>query len=151
MRGAARHRGGEQTRERRGQPPQQQQHDEQQGQQQQRQKDDKLSCLISWMRGAGVWYDERLLELRAGTPGCAGPALGVFARTDIQQETLLCIIPRSAILSPRTTSLARILEVRGRHCVCAIGRRAAASSSRTSAGTVATKLLLSNFSFTVCM
>jgi SET domain-containing protein 6 len=35
---------------------------------------------------------------------------GVFALNDIEEAQLLCMIPRTAILSRRTTQLAKVLE-----------------------------------------
>lgn len=66
--------------------------------------------IETWLRSVGVWWDTSLVHIKAGCSGCSGPALGVFAVTDVQENQLLCVIPRSAILSPRTTQLADILE-----------------------------------------
>eukprot|EP00878_Enallax_costatus_P030182 GHUV01032841.1.p1 GENE.GHUV01032841.1~~GHUV01032841.1.p1 ORF type:complete len:149 (+),score=15.28 GHUV01032841.1:407-853(+) len=66
--------------------------------------------IETWLRSVGIWWDESLIHIQAGCSGCSGPALGVFAQQDITENQLLCVIPRSAILSPRTTKLAAALE-----------------------------------------
>jgi hypothetical protein len=67
-----------------------------------------LSQLVSWLRSVGIWWNQSLVQIRGGCSNCSGPALGVFAVSDIQENQLLCVIPRSAILSPRTTQLAQV-------------------------------------------
>ncbi|KAF6262972.1 hypothetical protein COO60DRAFT_557117 [Scenedesmus sp. NREL 46B-D3] len=69
-----------------------------------------LSQLVSWLQSVGIWWDKSLVQIRGGCSNCSGPALGVFAVSDVQENQLLCVIPRSAILSPRTTQPAQILE-----------------------------------------
>eukprot|EP00879_Flechtneria_rotunda_P025114 GHRR01026673.1.p1 GENE.GHRR01026673.1~~GHRR01026673.1.p1 ORF type:complete len:166 (+),score=26.70 GHRR01026673.1:2253-2750(+) len=69
-----------------------------------------LSRLLDWLKSVGIWWDESLVEIRAECSGCSGPALGVFALQDLKENQLLCMIPRTTILSPCTTQLARILE-----------------------------------------
>lgn len=66
--------------------------------------------ILQWLKSVGIWWDEALVEIRGGCSNCSGPALGVFALRDITEDQLLCVIPRTAILSPRTTQLAQILE-----------------------------------------
>jgi SET domain-containing protein 6 len=62
------------------------------------------------MRGVGIEWDEAAVRLVAGTPGCGGLALGVVATEDISEGRQLCLIPKSACLSIRTTSIADVLE-----------------------------------------
>lgn len=45
-----------------------------------------LASLLSWLRGAGIWWDERLVQIRAGASGCSGPGLGVFAVSDVTEN-----------------------------------------------------------------
>lgn len=68
------------------------------------------SGIESWLRSVGIWWDTSLIRIQGGCSNCSGPALGIIAEQDIQENKLLCVIPRSAILSPRTTQLAAVLE-----------------------------------------
>jgi hypothetical protein len=45
-----------------------------------------LPDLLSWLRSVGIWLDEQLVEIRAGSSGCSGPDLGVFAVSDITEN-----------------------------------------------------------------
>jgi hypothetical protein len=72
-----------------------------------------LLQLTEWLNSVGIWWDQSLVQIRGGCSNCSGPALGVFAVSDVQENQLLCVIPRSAILSPRTTQLA---QVKGHSC-----------------------------------
>lgn len=45
-----------------------------------------LSSVIPWLRSVGIWWDEKLVDIRAGCSGCSGPDLGVFAVTDITEN-----------------------------------------------------------------
>jgi SET domain-containing protein 6 len=58
----------------------------------------------------GIWWDPSLISLTPNCSQCSGPAFGIHAVNPIQEGQLLCIIPKTAILSPKTSALAAVLE-----------------------------------------
>lgn len=42
--------------------------------------------------------------------GCSGAAWGITAASDLSEGDLLCTIPKTAILSPKTTAIADLLR-----------------------------------------
>jgi SET domain-containing protein 6 len=61
------------------------------------------------MHDAGISWDETVVQLSEGLPGCAPPGWGVHAVADVQPGHVLAVIPKSAILSCVNTSIADIL------------------------------------------
>eukprot|EP00884_Botryococcus_braunii_P003688 jgi/Botrbrau1/1331/Bobra.0063s0043.3 len=69
-----------------------------------------LAILLKWFRDNEITWDEDLLEVRSGLPATGGGSLGVYAKVDIEEGAVLCEIPKSSMLSVKTTSIADILE-----------------------------------------
>jgi SET domain-containing protein 6 len=69
-----------------------------------------LAEFEAWMRGAGIRWDAAAVALVAGAAGCGGAAVGVHALADIPPGAQLCSIPKSACLTPLTTSIADLLQ-----------------------------------------
>lgn len=69
-----------------------------------------VAPIASWLRQHGVWWDSSLLDIQKAGPGPAPTSLGVFAVSDIAAGQRLCTIPKTAILSRVTTSIAAELE-----------------------------------------
>lgn len=44
----------------------------------------RLAEFLAWMRSVGIWWDDDLLSIEGGLPGCSGPALGVNARAQVR-------------------------------------------------------------------
>eukprot|EP00798_Chlamydomonas_sp_ICE-L_P009048 gene9048-16171_t len=63
-----------------------------------------LPAFEAWMRDAGISWDEKLINFGEGA------GWGVWAVTDIDEGSLLCTIPKDAIISTRTTSISDILK-----------------------------------------
>lgn len=70
---------------------------------------ESLDTLLHWFDDHGVIWDQHLLVIRHAD-GTTGPALGVFAKHDIPTGRRLCLIPKSAVLSPRNVAIANALE-----------------------------------------
>ena len=68
----------------------------------------QLTRLSAWLEGAGITWDEALIQMRP-----AGGGLGVFAVADVPEGATLCEIPRRAVLSVRTSGAADLLEAHG--------------------------------------
>lgn len=68
-----------------------------------------LRAFEAWMRAQGISWAESI-DLVEGLPRCSGLALGITAVKDIEEGSLLCVIPKEACLSIRTTSIAALLE-----------------------------------------
>jgi hypothetical protein len=45
-----------------------------------------LASVVPWLRQMGIWWDDKLVDIRAGCSGCSGPDLGVFAVTDTTEN-----------------------------------------------------------------
>lgn len=63
--------------------------------------------LRTWLRESGIEWESSLLAVQARGAGCG---FGVWALQDVSEGTVLCRIPKCAILSRRTTRIADILE-----------------------------------------
>jgi len=63
--------------------------------------------LRAWLCEQGITWDEQLVAIQARAGGCG---LGVWALQDIREGAALCRIPKTAILSRRTTGIADLLE-----------------------------------------
>ncbi|KAI8472158.1 MAG: hypothetical protein J3K34DRAFT_519919 [Monoraphidium minutum] len=70
----------------------------------------RLPRFLEWMKQNGIWWNEDLMSIDAGVDGCSGVAVGCLARVPVPEGALLCRIPKAAVLSPRTTAIAAILE-----------------------------------------
>lgn len=64
-----------------------------------------------WMRNAGIQWDDSLIEIRGGSVGTLEPGWGVFAKVGLQEGSRLCVIPKTAVLSIVTSSIAEIIDV----------------------------------------
>ena len=64
----------------------------------------------SWLRRAGASWDEGLMRINRSTDELGRTSFGVFAKRDIPEGTSLCVIPKSSVLSIRTTGIADLLE-----------------------------------------
>lgn len=68
-----------------------------------------LTTLLRWFEDHGVVWDQEHQSIRHAI-GTTGPALGVFAKTDIPMGHRLCFIPKTAVLSARNVAIADALE-----------------------------------------
>jgi hypothetical protein len=68
----------------------------------------QLTRLAAWLKGAGITWDEALIQMQPAAGG-----LGVFAVADVPEGATLCEIPRAAVLSVRTCGIADLLEAAG--------------------------------------
>lgn len=69
-----------------------------------------LATLLPWFKDNGITWNEELLEVRSDLPATGGGSLGVYAKVDIIEGAILCQIPKSSVLSVKTTSISDILE-----------------------------------------
>jgi hypothetical protein len=58
-----------------------------------------LSSVLPWLRSVGIWWDETLVDIRAGCSGTSGPDLGVFAVTDIKENQARGNSPSSQLVT----------------------------------------------------
>lgn len=65
----------------------------------------QVTRLTTWLKSAGISWNEDLIQLRPGRTG-----LAVFALQKIQEGQKLCDIPKSSVLSVKNTEIANILE-----------------------------------------
>jgi hypothetical protein len=92
-----------------------------------------LPPLLGWLERAGIWWDERLVQIRVGQSGSSGPDLGVFAVADISENQVrgrVCVAAAPVSASPRVPQ---------RHCAAGMRWRpahmnVAAAGSAAAAG-----------------
>ena len=68
-----------------------------------------LRTLLSWFKEHQVAFDPDLIELKDDSFLYSGEGLGVFARQDLEVNSILATVPKRAVLSVRNTSLADFL------------------------------------------
>lgn len=56
-----------------------------------------------WMKDSGIVWEPSRIEFKLGADGCGGAAWGVFATAELAEGDVLCTIPKTAILSIKTT------------------------------------------------
>lgn len=71
-------------------------------------KDAKLSNLMQWLRSSNISWHQGI-EIKRDSVG----GFGVFATKELPAGVAICHIPKSAILSPKTSSLRSIIEEEG--------------------------------------
>jgi hypothetical protein len=71
-------------------------------------KSARLRAFESWMRKQSISWDQ--VDLVESLQHCSGLALGVVAVCDIQEGHTICVIPKEACLSIRTTAIADLLK-----------------------------------------
>lgn len=79
------------------------------------------------MRANGIQWDRSRVDLVDSLAHCSGLALGVSAVENIEQGDVLCVIPKAACLSTKTTAIAGLLEAEqlgGGACVVCCSCRA---------------------------
>ena len=67
------------------------------------------SKLLSWFADRKITLADSI-EVRPGSKLCTEDGLGVYATRDIAEGEVLCVIPKSSILSTRNTSLSELLQ-----------------------------------------
>ncbi|OUM70646.1 hypothetical protein PIROE2DRAFT_1176, partial [Piromyces sp. E2] len=68
-----------------------------------------LQLLFEWFEKVGITYSKEYLDIDYHIRG-TGDGLGILALKDIPEGTIVCKIPKTAILSVKTSSIANILE-----------------------------------------
>jgi len=68
-----------------------------------------LAILLEWFEKVGITYDKEYLDIDYHIRG-TGDGLGILALKDIPLNTIVCKIPKSAILSVKTSSITKIIE-----------------------------------------
>ncbi|KAG4105494.1 RuBisCO-cytochrome methylase [Neocallimastix lanati (nom. inval.)] len=68
-----------------------------------------LSLLFEWFEKVGITYDKEYLDIDYHVRG-TGDGLGIVALKDIPKGIVVCKIPKSSILSVKTSSIANILD-----------------------------------------
>ncbi len=63
--------------------------------------------FVAWMAESGVEWDAKAVRLDFGDRPGSG---GVFAASTLREGDVLCRVPKTAILSTRTTACAEMLE-----------------------------------------
>jgi hypothetical protein len=71
-----------------------------------------LAEFEGWMKGVGISW-EPSISFAAGCAGCSGPAWGVFAADNITAGQKLCVIPKTAVISIKSTGIADVLRKEG--------------------------------------
>ncbi|CAG9461278.1 unnamed protein product [Pedinophyceae sp. YPF-701] len=73
--------------------------------------EDRLGSFRAWCREHGVEIDDTVIDIRTGVPACAsGAGWAVFAKQDVAEEHVLARVPKSAVLSCLTSSIAEVLQ-----------------------------------------
>lgn len=90
-------------------------------------RETRLRSLLDWLSRMAITYQRVTVSCIPETYG--GESLGVLATDDIEEGALIATIPKAAIISVKTTSLAEFLEehkIAGDHIVdfAALGYRA---------------------------
>jgi SET domain-containing protein 6 len=65
------------------------------------------------MRGAGITWAKDAIRLRSDFAYCTGLSLGIAAVRDVGEGEVLATIPKAAVISIVTSSIADILEAEG--------------------------------------
>ena len=69
--------------------------------------EERLADLRTFLREAGVTWDETALEFRAA--GCEGGGAGVFAKRPLSVGETVCRMPKSSMLTVRTSVVQDVL------------------------------------------
>ncbi|RUS18381.1 hypothetical protein BC938DRAFT_476002, partial [Jimgerdemannia flammicorona] len=80
----------------------------------------KLNALFAWFEENKVWWDKELVEIRWALPvkqietaAHRASHMAIYARKALSEATLVCKIPKTVVLSPRSTGIANVLDDEG--------------------------------------
>eukprot|EP00210_Caulerpa_lentillifera_P005737 g5485.t1 len=69
-----------------------------------------IDSFCSWMESNSIDINFDAVEIRSSNPNTPSSDWSVFAKTDVEEGTILAWIPNSALLSPTNSDLKSILE-----------------------------------------